>query len=270
MIYRYGGPHMRGYAKQAQNQPGVNGTIPPQGVPSQGMVPQQGGIPTQPQDPYVNIAIPTQPVEMGKSLESKRREEIVALLILMFLAVLLSFAAFIAVNVLRHFSGSIFKTVEENGISIDSLKSLSAIRNIRVGGRIAIGLMLGVALLSRGATTVLYAIVWGIADLVAVLVTISFFRNSVKKKPATILDVVAVIVSLFTIVVTVYMPYEIWTKGRESEYWIPGSENSVSLWVMLPAIIWSVYLFIYLICAIISALRERHNKANNHTEGSIS
>ncbi|MBR5976099.1 MAG: hypothetical protein IK020_13105 [Clostridiales bacterium] len=246
MIYRYGGPHMRGYGKQPQNQTGANGTVP-----------------AQPQDPYANVAIPTQPADMGKALESKRREEVAALLILMFLAVLLSVAAFVAVNVLRHFSGSIFSAVEENGISIDSLKSLSAIRNIRVGGRVAIGLMLGVALLSRGATTVLYAVVWGIADLIAILVTISFFRNSAKKKPATPLEVLAVIISLFSIVVTIYMPYEIWTNGRDAKYWIPGAENSVSLWVMLPTIIWSVYLLIYLICAIISALKKR-GKADIH------
>lgn len=267
MIYRYGGPHMRGYAKQAQNQSASNGTVPPQGgIPTQ----PQNGIPTQPQNPYGTVAIPTQPTDMGKKLESKRREEVTALLILMFLAVLLSVAAFAAVHILRHFSGSIFKIVEENGISVDSLKSLSAIRNIRVGGRVAIGLILGVALLSRGATTVLYAIVWGIADLVSILVTISFFRNSGKKKPATVLEFIAVIVSLFTIVVTVYMPYEIWTNGRETSYWIPGSENSVSLWVMLPAIIWSVYLVIYLICAIISALGKRNNSVKNPTEDSIS
>ena len=65
---------------------------------------------------------------MGRKLENRKREEVSVLLVLMFLAVFLSIGICIAVYILRQFSGPVFKIVEESGVSIDSLKSLSSNR----------------------------------------------------------------------------------------------------------------------------------------------
>jgi len=263
MIYRYGGPHMRGYGRQ-QSQ---TGTKPSSGAPSMG---RQSEIPAQPQDPYGNIVIPTQPSDMGRKLENRKREEVSVLLVLMFLAVFLSIGICIAVYILRQFSGPVFKIVEESGVSIDSLKSLSSIGRIRVGGKAAIGVILAVALLSRGATTVLYAMIWGIADITSILVSVSFFRNSAKKRSAAFLEYVSVFLGLFTIAVSLYTPYEIWTHWREAGYWIPGSENSVSIWVMLPSILWGSFLLIYLIVSVFSWKKGQKNNVKKPTEDSVS
>ena len=248
MIYRNGGPRMRGVSQY----PDSAKTPVPQAVP---------GAP---------VSIPTQPQAMASTQVPQKREEISVLIILLFLAVLLSVAAFIAVNVLRHFSGNIFNTLENNGISIDSLQSLRSITKIRVGGEVAIGLILAVALLSRGATTVLFSILWGIADIATILVLISFFRNTAKKQKAGALEILAVIVGLFSMVVTVYMPIEIFRHFREAEYWIPGSENRLSLWVMLPTLIWGIYLVIYFIFAILSMLEKHRNTVTNADIGGLS
>ena len=220
--------------------------------------------------PGGTIPIPTQPVDMGKSQETKRREEIMVLVILSILVVALSVGAFIAVNILRQFSGSIFTQVEKSGISVSDLKSLGKFRQLRVGGRLAAGLLLAIAFLSRGVTTLLYAIVWGAFDLVTVLVTISFIRNSAKKKPANALEVVAVIVGLFAALVTIYMPIEIYTHFRDSSYWIPGTDNYLSLWVMLPTIIWGIYLLIYFICSVIYTLEKHRNTVTEPGTGGVS
>ena len=203
--------------------------------------------------------IPTQPADMGKELQKKSsgREEIAVLIIFMLLAVVLTWGAFACVSILQRFSGPVFEKVENSGISIKSLSSLSAFRRMRISGSLAIGVLLAVAFLSRGVTTLLCAIAWGIADLIMLLVLIKFISNSAKREKTRPMDIAAIVVSAFAMLTTIYMPYEIATNFASPKYWIPGTHNSISFWVMLPCIVWSAFLVVYFIYAVAKALSKQ-------------
>lgn len=213
-----------------------------------------------------SIPIPTQPANMGKALESKKREEIMVLVIFMLLAVLISWGIFIAVAILRQFAEPIFDRVENAGVSVENLKSLAAFRNIRtirIGGRVAVGVILGIALLSRGVTTLIMSILWGLANLITILASISFFRNSARRKAASPMEISALVVGAFAILTSIYMPIEIANSFLSTKYWIPCTTNSISLWVMIPTLAWTLFLVVYFIVAVISvATRPRNNVTN--------
>lgn len=213
-----------------------------------------------------SIAIPTQPQDMGKALESKKREEIIILVILMLLAVLITVGAWVAVTVLRSNADTIFEQVENAGVSISKLESFPAFGKITIGGKLAIGILLAIVLLSRGATTVLMMILWGLAGLVTALVTIVYCINTSKTRPAKALDIGALITGWAALLVSVYIPYEIAANWRSLKYWIPGDSNRISFWVMLPAIVWGIYLIIYFITAVISMTKKNRAKPSQTPE----
>ncbi|MBP5492125.1 MAG: hypothetical protein J6Y08_04710 [Clostridiales bacterium] len=207
----------------------------------------------------VPIQIPTQPADMGKKYETKKREEIMLLVIFMLLAVVISIGAFIAVTVLQHYAGDIFDKIEKAGLSAKNLSSLSSyirIPGMRFVGMSAGAVLLAVIFLSHGATTFVMMIVWALSNLITILVIIAFFVNS-SKKPANALEIGAIVVGFLSLLTWVFMPLEIVRNATNSKYWIPSTHNYISVWVMIPTILWGIYLLIYFICAIVSMCRKK-------------